>query len=109
MKVMENLGQDVLGRLLDWRFPNSQPDRRRDTQPSSHAAVVDILACMAIDCPDPGVLARFCGAMPDRKIDVSADRASACSEDGQCIAFHRVADYMPPTWPAQADAPRHAR
>ena len=22
-------------------------------------------------------------------------------EDGQCIAFHRVADYTPPTWPTQ--------
>ena len=59
------------------------------------------LPLIAIDCPDPGVLARFYGAMLDWKIDVSADRASACPEDGQCIAFHRVADYTPPTWPTQ--------
>ncbi|MEV0393265.1 VOC family protein [Polymorphospora rubra] len=27
--------------------------------------------------------------------------ASVCPADGQCIAFHRVADYTPPTWPTQ--------
>jgi hypothetical protein len=44
-------------------------------------AIVDIVAGMAIarlpliatDCPDPGALARFYGAMLDWKIDVSAD------------------------------------
>ncbi|MBV1849973.1 DUF7003 family protein [Catellatospora tritici] len=69
--------------------------------------MVDILAGMAIarlpliaiDCPDPGALARFYGAMLDWRIDVSADRASVCPEDGQCIAFHRVAGHKPPTWP----------
>jgi predicted enzyme related to lactoylglutathione lyase len=70
--------------------------------------VVDILAGMAIarlpliaiDCPDPGSLARFYGALLDWKIElVSADRAAVCPEDGQCIAFHRVADYTRPTWP----------
>jgi hypothetical protein len=70
---------------------------------------VDMLASMAIarlpliaiDCPDPGALATFYGAMLDWNVDVSADRASVCSEDDQCIAFHRVADYTPPTWPTQ--------
>lgn len=57
---------------------------------------------IAIDCPDPGALARFYGAMLDWTVDdVSADRASACAEDGRCIAFHRVAGYTPPTWPTQ--------
>jgi hypothetical protein len=72
-------------------------------------ASVDIVAGMAIarlplvvvDCPDPGALARFYGAMLDWKIDVSADRASACAEDGQCISFHRVDGYTPPIWPTQ--------
>ncbi|MGI5183446.1 VOC family protein [Dactylosporangium sp. CA-152071] len=59
------------------------------------------LPLVAIDCPDPGALARFYGAMLDWKIDFSAGRASVCPEDGQCIAFHRVADYTPPTWPTQ--------
>lgn len=56
---------------------------------------------VAIDCPDPGALARFYGALLDWKVEASADRASACAESGQCIAFHRVADYTPPTWPSQ--------
>ena len=73
------------------------------------AALVDILGGMAvarlpliaIDCPDPGALARFYGAMLGWRIDVSADRASVSPEDGQGIAFHRVVDYSPPTWPTQ--------
>lgn len=51
-------------------------------------AIVDVLAGMAIarlplivvDCPDPGALAMFYGAMLDWKIDVSANRPSACAE-----------------------------
>jgi hypothetical protein len=69
--------------------------------------MVDILAAMAIarlpliaiDCPDPGALARFYRAMLDWKIEVvSAERASVCPEDGQCssarpypsVQSHRV-------------------
>lgn len=70
-------------------------------------ATVDILAGMAIarlpliviDCPDPGALARFYGAMLDWQVDVSATRASACAEHGQCISFHKVDGYTPPMWP----------
>jgi predicted enzyme related to lactoylglutathione lyase len=71
--------------------------------------IVDILAGMAIarmpllaiDCPDPGALAGFYGAMLDWKIDDSTNPASVCAENGQCIAFHQVAGYTPPTWPTQ--------
>jgi predicted enzyme related to lactoylglutathione lyase len=59
------------------------------------------LPVIAIDCPDPGALARFYGALLGWQVDVSTDRASVCPEDGQGIAFHRVAGYTPPTWPAQ--------
>ena len=59
------------------------------------------LPLVVIDCPDPGVLARFYGAMLDWKVDVSAERASVCGGDGRCISFHRVVDYAPPTWPTQ--------
>jgi glyoxalase superfamily protein len=59
------------------------------------------LPLIVIDCPDPGALARFYGAMLDWRVDVSTDRASACGENGQCISFHRVDDYMPPVWPSQ--------
>lgn len=56
---------------------------------------------IVIDCPDPGALARFYGAMLGRKIDVSANRASVCVEDGHRISFHQVAGYPPPMWPTQ--------
>jgi predicted enzyme related to lactoylglutathione lyase len=54
-----------------------------------------------IDCPDPGALATFYGAILDWKVDVSADWAEVRSEDGQCISFQQVADYTPPRWPDQ--------
>ncbi len=71
--------------------------------------IVDIIAGMAIarfpsiviDCPDPGALARFYGAMLDWKIEVSANRAEVRAEYGQCISFHQVAGYTPPRWPTQ--------
>ncbi|WP_229068903.1 VOC family protein [Actinoplanes sp. DH11] len=56
---------------------------------------------IVIDCPDPGALARFYGAMLDWTVDVSPERAAACGDNGQCISFHRVATYRPPTWPTQ--------
>ena len=40
---------------------------------------------MVIDCPDPGALAAFYGAMLDRKADVSSDWAEVRAEYGQSI------------------------
>ena len=59
------------------------------------------LPVLAVDCPDPGALARFYGAMLGWRVDVSTDRASVCAEDGRCISFHQVTGYTPPTWPTQ--------
>ncbi|MET8311924.1 MULTISPECIES: VOC family protein [unclassified Micromonospora] len=56
---------------------------------------------IVIDCPDPGALARFYGAMLDWKVDVSSDWAEARAEYGQCISFQQVDGYTPPTWPTQ--------
>ncbi|WP_203676546.1 VOC family protein [Actinoplanes siamensis] len=56
---------------------------------------------VVIDCPDPGALARFYGAMLDWRVEVSTERASACAGDGRCLSFHRVDDYCPPAWPTQ--------
>ena len=56
---------------------------------------------IVIDCPDPGVLATFYGAMLDWKVDVSSDWAEARAEYGQCISFQQVDGYTPPTWPTQ--------
>jgi hypothetical protein len=56
---------------------------------------------IVIDCPDPGVLAVFYGAMLDWKVDVSPGWAEVRAEYGQCISFQQVQGCTPPTWPAQ--------
>ncbi len=56
---------------------------------------------IVIDCPDPGALARFYGAMLDWKVDVSSDWAEVRAEYGQCISFQQVNGYTPPVWPTQ--------
>jgi hypothetical protein len=45
---------------------------------------------IVIDCPDPGVLATFYGAMLDWKADVSSDWAEVRAEYGQCISFQQM-------------------
>jgi predicted enzyme related to lactoylglutathione lyase len=57
---------------------------------------------IVIDCPDPGALARFYGALLDWKVEVSSDWADVRDENGQCISFQQVEDYTPPRWPSQA-------
>jgi len=54
-----------------------------------------------IDCPDPGALATFYGAMLDWKTDISSDWADVRSDNGQRISFQQVQDYTRPGWPAQ--------
>jgi hypothetical protein len=54
-----------------------------------------------LDCPDPGALATFYGAMLDWKAGLSSDWAEIRSQDGQCISFQQVAAYNPPNWPTQ--------
>ena len=56
---------------------------------------------IVLDCPDPGVLATFYGAMLDWKVSISDDWADIRSEDGQCMSFQQVPDYTPPAWPHQ--------
>ena len=56
---------------------------------------------LVIDCPDPGALARFYGAMLDWKVDVSADWAEVRADYGQSISFQQVHGYKPPVWPTQ--------
>jgi hypothetical protein len=54
-----------------------------------------------IDCPDPGVLANFYGALLDWKVDASGDWADIRADNGNCISFQQVADFRPPDWPGQ--------
>ena len=56
---------------------------------------------IVIDCPDPGALAAFYGALLDWKADVSPGWADLRAEDGQCISYQQVQDYTPPRWPGQ--------
>jgi hypothetical protein len=54
-----------------------------------------------IDCPDPGALATFYGALLDWQVDVSSDWADVRAQSGRCISFQQVKDYIPPEWPNQ--------
>ncbi len=60
---------------------------------------------IVLDCPDPGTLATFYGALLDWKVEVSSDWADIRAEYGQCLSFQQVQDYTPPKWPAQ-DVPQ---
>ncbi len=56
---------------------------------------------IVIDCPDPGALATFYGAILNWQADVSSDWAEVRADSGQCISFQQVKDCTPPRWPAQ--------
>jgi predicted enzyme related to lactoylglutathione lyase len=56
---------------------------------------------VVIDCPDPGVLARFYGALLDWKIEISPDWAEIRADYGDSIGFQQVQDYTRPRWPGQ--------
>ena len=56
---------------------------------------------IVIDCPDPGALAAFYGALLDWKVEVSTGWAEVRADDGQCISFQQVEGYTAPRWPGQ--------
>ena len=56
---------------------------------------------VVLDCPDPGVLARFYGALLDWKVEVSPDWAEIKADYGDSIGFQQVEEYVPPQWPGQ--------
>jgi predicted enzyme related to lactoylglutathione lyase len=53
-----------------------------------------------IDCPDPGALAAFYGALLDWKVEASSNWAEIRTEDN-CISFQQVENYTAPEWPGQ--------
>lgn len=55
---------------------------------------------VVLDCPDPGALASFYGAVLDWKVDSSDDWAEIRTENA-CICFQRVEGYRRPEWPGQ--------
>jgi hypothetical protein len=58
---------------------------------------------IVLDCPDPGALATFYGALLDWKAKVDDDNgwAEVRADHGQCICFQQVDDYIAPVWPGQ--------
>ncbi len=56
---------------------------------------------IVIDCPDPGVLAAFYGAMLDWKVELSPGWAEVKADYGQCLSFQQVEGYIRPRWPTQ--------
>ena len=69
--------------------------------PSVAAMALARFPSIVIDCPDPGALAAFYGAMLDWKVDASADWVDLRADYGQCISFQQVEGYRPPAWPTQ--------
>jgi predicted enzyme related to lactoylglutathione lyase len=53
------------------------------------------------DCPDPGALATFYGAMLGWKTDIASDWAEVRGEDGRRFSFQQVEAYNPASWPTQ--------
>lgn len=54
-----------------------------------------------LDCPDPGALAHFYGALLEWEVKVDEGWAEIRAAHGDCICFQRVDDYAAPTWPTQ--------
>jgi predicted enzyme related to lactoylglutathione lyase len=57
-----------------------------------------------LDCPDPGALARFYGALLGWDVK-SEDGWAEIRTDDNCICFQQVKDYRAPNWPGQ-DVPQ---
>jgi predicted enzyme related to lactoylglutathione lyase len=61
---------------------------------------------VALDCPDPGALAEFYGALLGWKVERNDDDWSSIRADyGDSLAFQKVDGYRPPQWPGQ-DVPQ---
>lgn len=53
------------------------------------------------DCPDSTVLAEFYAALLGWRVDSSPGWSDVWGENGQCLSFQQVVDYVPPEWPGQ--------
>ncbi|MFG2607217.1 VOC family protein [Streptomyces sp. NPDC048514] len=60
-------------------------------------------AAITFDCADPAELARFYGELLDFPVLFSSDDFVMVGREGAAgLAFNRLADYRPPTWPDPA-------
>ena len=69
--------------------------------PTVAAMAIARFPSIVIDCPDPGLLATFYGALLDWKVEASADWAHVRADYGQSIGFQQVRGYVAPRWPGQ--------
>ena len=79
-----------------------------NTSTTPLGAPVARLAAIALDCPDPAVLATFYSAVlgvPVETDDDEDDWVQLAADPA--VAFQRVADYRPPEWPG-AEHPQQA-
>ena len=60
---------------------------------------------VVLDCPDPGVLARFYGELLGWEVKVDGDWGQIQADYGQTLCFQQVTDFAAPAWPGQ-DAPQ---
>lgn len=58
------------------------------------------LGAIAIDCPDPGALADFYKDVLGMEVAMSSDELVVLRGAGVFLTFERVAEHVPPTWPA---------
>ncbi len=70
-----------------------------------HVMAIARLPSIVLDCPDPGALAAFYGALLDWPAKTDSDWAEVRADYGQCISFQAVAGYCAPKWPGQ-DVPQ---
>ncbi len=61
---------------------------------------------VALDCPDPQLLATFYGALTGWELDHDGgDWVQLRSDDGATLAFQLAPDHQPPEWPS-SDRPQ---
>ncbi len=58
------------------------------------------LRAIAVDCPDPVALAGFYKAVLGLKVALSSPEFVVLRGAGVDLTFERVAEHVPPTWPA---------
>ncbi|MEU4801615.1 VOC family protein [Actinosynnema sp. NPDC023587] len=70
--------------------------------------MIGTLQCVVLDCPEPRALAEFYRGLLGGEVDVPGrgwsldDDWSTLHTANGVLAFQRVADYVPPTWPDPA-------
>ncbi|MGH3359854.1 MAG: VOC family protein [Nocardioidaceae bacterium] len=65
------------------------------------------LGAIVLDCADPRSLAAFYGSLLGRSVTTGGQDGWVDLEGSPTLAFQRVQDYVPPTWPDGAPQQFH--